>query len=382
MSFSEKIDEWIKEAEARPASALLVLKLVANRLRELAEQNETLLNENIALRDGTRVEEYQKRITHLEYQLEILKRRVGSGAELPIQAEIPASLLIYNAHGRIARFVIDPAAPVFGKLDGEIVQDGEFPRLLAIPGDEEVLLLFTSGRIDTCPVSGIQAMPPGAAWAWDKADLPEEPHAGEMLACIMPLSRLSLADSFMQASRRGCVKKTLTTVAQSILDNRYLGRGAIQKSDQPFDVLLAQKKERYALVTYEGRLMGIDVGDLSYAAEERIRISATDYIIGAFTIQPGQNILCVTQNGKVIQREAGFLEVAKTGASRGQALIPQARLDAGVRFVGAVAARDVDQLVALDATGNLSVHLTGDVAGAGSIRPGAVILSIGLIPTP
>src|SRR5215208_7739329 len=88
MSFSNKIDEWMKEAEARPESAVAIVKLIARRLRELTERNEELLAENIALQSGTRVEEYQKRIAHLEYQLELLKRRFGSEdmelAELPI----------------------------------------------------------------------------------------------------------------------------------------------------------------------------------------------------------------------------------------------------------------------------------------------------------
>jgi predicted RNase H-like nuclease (RuvC/YqgF family) len=78
MSFSNKIDEWIKEAETRPESAALIVKFVAKRLRELTERNEELLTENIALQNGTRVEEYQKRIAHLEYQLDLLKRRFGS----------------------------------------------------------------------------------------------------------------------------------------------------------------------------------------------------------------------------------------------------------------------------------------------------------------
>ena len=81
MTFHDKIDEWIKEAETRPGSALMILKLVANRLRDLTERNEELLAENIALQDGSRVEEYQKRITHLEYQLELLKRRIGADDE-------------------------------------------------------------------------------------------------------------------------------------------------------------------------------------------------------------------------------------------------------------------------------------------------------------
>src|SRR5512141_2112657 len=108
-SFSHKIDEWMKEAETRPESAVTIVRLVARRLNELTARNEELLTENIALQNGTRVEEYQKRIAHLEYQLDLLKRRFGAD-EISL-AELPAnnveastlSLLIYNAYGRIFR---------------------------------------------------------------------------------------------------------------------------------------------------------------------------------------------------------------------------------------------------------------------------------------
>ncbi len=43
-SFSHKIDEWMKEAETRPESAVTIVKLVAKRLRELTERNEELLD--------------------------------------------------------------------------------------------------------------------------------------------------------------------------------------------------------------------------------------------------------------------------------------------------------------------------------------------------
>src|SRR5919109_3975667 len=101
MSFSHKIDEWMKEVEERPESALTIVRLVTRRLRDLTERNEGLLAENIALQNGTRVEEYQKRIAHLEYQLELLKRRFGADesllAELPMaSAETTTlSLLVY-----------------------------------------------------------------------------------------------------------------------------------------------------------------------------------------------------------------------------------------------------------------------------------------------
>src|SRR5215216_3908178 len=143
-SFSHKIDEWMKEAEARPESAVMIVKLVARRLRELTERNEELLTENIALQNGTRVDEYQKRIAHLEYQLDLLKRRFGTDevslADLPtIPAErTTLSLLIYNAYGRIFRIEIDPDLQALGHIADETLQNSEQPRLLAVASNEEV----------------------------------------------------------------------------------------------------------------------------------------------------------------------------------------------------------------------------------------------------
>src|SRR5688572_10770763 len=128
MSFSHKIDEWMKEAETRPESAVMIVKLVAKRLRELTERNEELLTENIALQNGTRVEEYQKRIAHLEYQLDLLKRRFGGDESL--LAEFPTasaetstlSLLVYNNYGRVFRIEIDADIEVPGRVVDETLQ--------------------------------------------------------------------------------------------------------------------------------------------------------------------------------------------------------------------------------------------------------------------
>ena len=146
-SFSHKIDEWMKEAEARPESAVTIVKLIARRLRELTERNEELLTENIALQNGTRVEEYQKRIAHLEYQLDLLKRRFG--ADESVLAELPAasleettlSLLVYNTYGRIFRIELTSDAPGLGRILDDALPDSEQPRLLEcgiVLGDEAV----------------------------------------------------------------------------------------------------------------------------------------------------------------------------------------------------------------------------------------------------
>ncbi|HSL30254.1 MAG TPA: hypothetical protein VK900_13730 [Anaerolineales bacterium] len=386
MSFSQKIDEWMKEAEARPESAVAIVRLIARRLRELTERNEELLAENIALQNGTRVEEYQKRIAHLEYQLDLLKRRFGAGE--PLTAELPEhtverstlSLLVYNNYGRIFRLELDSPAPSLGRVNDETLATSEQPRLLAVSSDEEVLLLFTSGRVSTYSVRDIPCVQPGAAWAWTEAALPDEPRAGEFLASITPLSTLPLTDFFLQVSRRGCIKKTMTSMAQSILGNYYLGKGALQKLDQPFDTVLCGKKDIFAFVTLEGKLLGLDVDALPYSAEDRIKLTASDYVIAAFVPRPGQSMLFVTQTGKVVQRESDNLELTKSPLAKGQALIPPVRLEQGIRFVGAASVGGEDRLAVLDATGSLSMHSAETLAGAGSIEAEGLILSVGVIP--
>ena len=48
-SFTNKIDEWMKEAEERPESAVMIVRLIARRVRELTEPDKELLAKNIAL---------------------------------------------------------------------------------------------------------------------------------------------------------------------------------------------------------------------------------------------------------------------------------------------------------------------------------------------
>ena len=385
-SFTQKIEEWMKEAEERPQSAVTIVRLIARRLRELAERDEELLAENIALQNGTRVEEYRKRIAHLEYQLDLLKRRFGldegSLVELPAQPAEAAelNLLVYNAHGRIFRLELNPEAKALGCITGEMMTHLEPPRLLPVPSNEDVVLLFTSGRVNTYPVKDIPTVELGGAWDWTQAALPDEPRAGEVLACVAPFSQLPLSDFFLQISRRGCAKKTMTSMAQTILNNHYIGKGALQKSDQPLDLMLSHKKDRAAFVTYEGKVIGFDVDELSYATEERIRLTATDYVIASFTLPAESTLLCVTQNGKVIRREGKNVELSKSSTAKGQALIPPSRLEQGVRFMGAAAVKDSDSVIVLDAAGRLNLHNAGTLLGNGSVSAEGWVLSIGQTP--
>ena len=81
MVSTSEIEDWIREIEGRPASAPAIIRAIAARLSELDSWNEELLTDNIDLRSGNRVAEYEQRIHALENQLEMLKRQMGSASQ-------------------------------------------------------------------------------------------------------------------------------------------------------------------------------------------------------------------------------------------------------------------------------------------------------------
>jgi hypothetical protein len=175
----------------------------------------------------------------------------------------------------------------------------------------------------------------------------------------------------------------MISMAQSILGNHYLGRGTLQKSDQPFDTSLLRKQDRVAFVTREGHLLGLDVDELSYSAEEHIKLTASDYVTASFVPRPDESMLFVTQTGKVIHRDYESLEPSKSPLAKGQALISPARLEQGVRFIGAASVREEDRIAVLDAKGNVGIYTAGAITGAGSIEAGGLTgtaVAIGVVP--
>ena len=173
----------------------------------------------------------------------------------------------------------------------------------------------------------------------------------------------------------------MTSMAQTILDSHYIGKGTLGKSDQPFDLTLCSENERFAFVTYEGKLLGLNVDDLSYTVEERIKLSATDYVIASFIPRPEDDLLFVSQTGKVLRRESSMLESSKSPSAKGQALIPPRRLGQGIRFMGATPFKDGDRIAMLDVSGQIKIYEAGGLAGSGSIGTKELVLSIGVIPS-
>ena len=388
----EKIDEWIKEAEQRPSSAPLIIQFIANRLRELAARNEELLAENIALLTGKRVEEYQQRIAHLEYQLELLKRQLKgelSEADLqslpaaPTQSMLhPPSLLLYNALGQILRFDLPlslPSATPWLTLTSPLPPEIEPPRLLTVPATEELLLVFTSGRAVTLPLSSLPVTPAGHTVEWSQAAIPDEPRAVEQLACVIPISRLALADVFLQVSRRGYAKKINTSLAPSILANRFIGTGIRLPADRTFAITLGKKDDRLALVSAEGYLQLLEAASLPTAIEEVLRLSNTDHLVSAFVAQPADSILFATQGGKLIHRTADSLELAASFKTKGQPLLSPARREQGVRIIAAAPAAATDWAAALHLDGQVALHAVKELFGSGVIPTQSELVDVAIV---
>ena len=388
----EKIEEWIKEAEQRPASSPLIIQFIANRLRELTSRNEELLAENIALLTGKRVEEFQQRITHLEYQLELLKRQLQGehiAADLsalpvaPVQATLhPPSVLLYNPLGQVFRCELPSALPASApwlSLSSPLSPDLEPPRLLAVDASEELLLVFTSGRAVTVPLASLPVTALDQSLDWANASTPDEPRATETLACILPITRLALADAFLQASRRGFVKKIHTALAPSILANHFIGTGIKQPADRTFAVCLSKKDDRLAVVSAEGYLQTLEVRSLPTAIEEVVRLSITDHLVAAFIPDPKAALLFATQTGKLIHRTADSLELAASFKTKGQALLSPGRREQGVRLVAAAPAYETDWAVALHLDGQVTLHAVKELFGSGVLPTKSELVDVAII---
>ena len=381
----EKIEEWLKEVEQRPESAPLIIQSIANRLRELAAWNESLRAENIALIKGNRVEEYEQRINHLEYQLDLLKRQVGVDQSeflpKPVQT---TSLMVYNPLGNVFRFVFASGdladGVVLGRLTGELAQGREPPRLLVIPSVEELLFVFTYGRVAVHPVEGLSPVGTGEAWDWAGAPVPESRRSKEMLACLTPVARLALSEFFVQVSRRGYIKKIVTSMAATILSQHYIGVGTTLSVDKVFETLLCGKESRMMMVSHEGYLLCLDAGRLPFSVEEAMHLAVTDHLVAALLIEPGETILAMTQIGKLVSLGYEDLEITPSLKSRGQAIFSSQRRASGVRVIGAAAVSEKDWAVVLHADGQISLHAVGALLGRGTLPVEGELLAFTTFP--
>jgi len=374
----KKIDEWIHEVEERPASAALIIQYIANRLSELASREEELAAQNIELLSGRKVDEYESRIANLEYQLELLKRQLGGEINFPI--EMPANkprietvnLLVFNPLGLVMRGEMNQAELASGQTitrisGGEPLGDMR-PSILVTPSQEELLLLFDSGRTLTLPVSQLPLLSLEKL-DWQQASI-YEPSVKEELAAIHPIAKMSLYETCIQVSRRGFVKKFKTSFLATHITEKYIGTGVKLPADKTCGLTFANKSELFVMVSQEGYIFSMQADQLPVAIEEVIHLGITDHIVSTFITGSKPSLLFITQNGKAVHREVRWIEPASSFRTKGQAMLSKERRDAGTRLVGAAAVDEADWGVILHSDGTLTVHNLGELLAAGSVAAG------------
>lgn len=386
----EKITEWLKEVEERPSSGSIIIQYIANRLSELTKRNEELLAENIELRSGRKVEDFESRIANLEYQLDLLKRQLGS-ADLDLEATLAgsagkaetASLVIYTPAGKVLRLEVDldglvsgNALAAFDAADmpaGETLADGR-AGLLATNDRQELLFVFNSGRTLTAPVSSIPAAA-SPALSWQNAML-QEPRGLEELAFVIPIGRMALCEFAIQASRRGYVKKIKRPLLESYISKDYIGAGVKLPADRTCALTLCRESDLFCMVSREGFCFSIPAPDLPFAVEEALRLGTADHIVDTFALpaseeaSAGISILALTRTGKLISRLPSWLEPARSFKSHGQPLFSKERRISGVRVAAAVPARAEDWGLALWSDGRVTAHKIADLSGSGALPAG------------
>jgi DNA gyrase/topoisomerase IV subunit A len=388
-----KIDEWIREVEERPASAGLIIQFIANRLSELAAREEELAAQNIELLSGRKVEEYENRLASLEYQLELLKRQLGGEVILP--SELPTTktlqekinLLVYTPLGHVLRVEIDPAGLTSGQtiatISSESSLESMLPELLVTTSQEELLFLFDFGRTVSMPVAHLPA-PSADDLDWQNAFI-QEPRIKEQLTTIKPVARMSLYELCLQASRRGYVKKTKTSYLASHITENYIGTGVKLPADKTCSLTFAGKEDIFVMVSREGYVFSMQADHLPVAIEEVIHLGISDHIVTAFVAGQKPSLVFITQNGKAVHRDIGWLEPASSFNTKGQPLLSKERREAGVRIIGAAAVDEIEWGILLYSDGVLQAHRLNALLAAGSIptaQPNTSILSFSSIHLP
>jgi DNA gyrase/topoisomerase IV subunit A len=376
----DKIDEWIREVEERPSSAELIIRYIANRLSELSKRDEELVAQNIELISGKKVEEYESRITSLEYQLELLKRQLGGEVVLPAEALTqPAimdrvNVLLYNPLGQALKLELEPdeigTVRQIARLVGDIASGGTQPAVLATTSQEELLFIFDSGRTVRHPATQLPAIDVEEL-DWGQATL-EEPRVREELATIQPIARMPLSQLCIQASRRGYVKKINTSSFASHVEDDYIGKGVLLPADKPCALAFANPSDLFVMVSQEGYIFSMPAASLPTAIQEVIQLAITDHIVSVFVVSQQPSIIFITASGKAVNRDAGWIEPARSFKSMGQAILSKSRRKAGVRIVGAAPVEPDDWMVFLHLDGSVSICRVSGLQAAGRLPDEAV----------
>jgi hypothetical protein len=398
----EQINEWLEEIQTRPSSAQHIVKIIGMRLQELTAQNEALLEENIALRTGNQVEEYKRQIAHLGYQLELLKRQFNRRLS---QVELDAVLdqtdrnndrdifplgskyciLVYGENGRILSLKLDQEkihdGMIIGRIeDSQNIQNAH-PRMLVVPVTEELIWLFSSGRVATLPVASLINIEEES----ENDNLLQsrknhEPLAGEELVCLAPIAQIAMSDFIVQVSRRAAFKKIDISMLDTILSKRYIGSGVRSKVDRSFSLNLTQKDDYLITISWQGYLKSLSIADAQVSVDRLMTLDERDYLVATFVCKFKQPLMVVTPSGKIISRVIDDEMKEKTGKSKGYALLSTKRREMGVKVIGAAAVQENTKwMLTLDLKGIIRAYDIGKIGASGLVDTDTELIAFDLV---
>ena len=372
MVSTSEIEDWIREIEGRPASAPAIIRAIAARLSELDSWNEELLTDNIDLRSGNRVAEYEQRIHALENQLEMLKRQMGSASQAAfVLPQTAQDILLFHPRGGILKIGVPPevlsGTEICHFLNPFNPQEPQ-PGIVVTDSSEELLLVFDSGRTISLAVSKIP--PASFPLDWNKA-YPVQLRPGEDLVALFPITSLALYDYCVQISRKGCAKLMSRASFQALISKGSIGAGIKRRPDKTVGLIFANRDDPIILASHEGAIFSLPVTNLPYSVDEIVQLPPSDHIVSILNPNQKSTLLVFTNLGKIVHRDATWIEPAASFKTRGQMLFSASRREAGVRLVGAAGVNGPDRCVVLVATGEIIAFQASNLLTTGSIGDGS-----------
>jgi DNA gyrase/topoisomerase IV subunit A len=357
-----RIEDWIRQVQAQPVAAPLVIRQITDRLIELDEMNEQLRAENLTLSSGARVREFERRIAELEFQVNLFRRQ-GSIDPDTLPAE-KYQLVLYNDRGQILRLECSQADftnPAGLKLQGDVIGEARAFGMLVTRPSDQLLLVFSTGRTIDLPIENI---PPSSRSALEwRGAYREEPRPLEELVAVQQVTQMGYYDLGAQISRFGYAKKITQAYLKTFLVNKNIGKGTRFDFDRLLTLILCNPDDLIVTASKLGNFLGVQAAGLPVALEELVKFRAGDYLIGAMRVTPEQSLLAMTHDGKAYHFPREWILPEKAGERKSRLLNLEKK---GSYLVGAAAAGPGDRGMCLREDGSLAFFAVDETSQRGT----------------
>jgi DNA gyrase/topoisomerase IV subunit A len=188
----------------------------------------------------------------------------------------------------------------------------------------------------------------------------------EELASMLPITRLHAYDCCVQVSRFGAARKIAIQYFKTFVTNNNIGKGVKFNFDRILNLTLCNENQLLVLASRAGNLLSLSAGALPVALDEMMHFKVNDYVVSALTLDPGQTLVAVTQNGAAYALNQARLLPANASERRMRQLLPETR-EEDEALAGAVALSGTDWLVIYRDDGTLSAYRPGSLSNRKTI---------------